>query len=118
MYVQRERAKAPSNKPAAPEVDDDAAAEGEGPDDKIREGADAAQPTSGDEVGPGGWVKRKVITPKPKPAGVLGTSLSVFRMKPQREQKEFQVLAFPNTTELTSEERAARRKITSVQVIQ
>ncbi|KLT38768.1 DUF1671-domain-containing protein [Cutaneotrichosporon oleaginosum] len=82
---------------------------------KIREGADAAQPTSDDEVGPDGWVKRKIK--KPKSGSALSTSLSVFRMKPQREQKEFQVLAFPGTELLSLEQRADRRKPKSVRVI-
>lgn len=109
--LRHKRAKEVSNKKS----DDDAATAGAS-NDEVREGADAAQPTSGDEVGPGGWVKRKIS--KPKPGSALGTSLSVFRMKPQREQKEFQVLAFPGTALLTPEERADRRKPTSVRVIE
>lgn len=82
---------------------------------KIREDAEAAKPSSSDEVGPGGWVRRK--TPNGKDKGsALGSSLSVFRMKPRREQKEFQVLAFFGTGILTPEERAARRIVSSIQV--
>lgn len=82
---------------------------------KIREGDDAAQPSSSDEVGADGWVRRKLPKSKGKNSA-LGSSLSVFRMKPRREQKEFQVLAFQDTGLLTPEERASRRTVTSVQV--
>ncbi|BEI80265.1 hypothetical protein CcaverHIS002_0107940 [Cutaneotrichosporon cavernicola] len=110
QHLRRERAKVPS-----PQDDSDTPA-AQGSKNKIREGAEAALPTSGDEVGPGGWVKRKIS--KPKPGNALSTSLSVFRMKPQREQKEFQVLAFPGTAMLPPEERAGRRKVTSVRITQ
>lgn len=109
-YLRRQRASAPSPQ-------DDSTVQGsKSSKNEIREGAEAAEPTSGDEVGPGGWVKRKIS--KPKPGNALGTLLSVFRMKPQREQKEFQVLAFPGTALLTPVERADRRKVTSVQNIE
>lgn len=110
-HVRRERTRSKSAN-GSKEVDEEPPQEGRV---KMREGVEAAQPSSSDEVGPGGWVRRKVPKSRSKNSA-LSSSLSVFRMKPRREQKEFQVLAFLGIGILTPEERAGRRTVTSIQV--
>ncbi|WOO79237.1 Ubiquitin carboxyl-terminal hydrolase ZUFSP [Vanrija pseudolonga] len=88
------------------------------PDTRAREGDEAAELSEDDEVGPGGWVRRRKLSlGKGKQASnsTLPSSLGVFRVNMTRfsSHTKYQVLAFTGGSLLTPEERLARQTPTS-----
>lgn len=89
------------------------------PASRAREGDEAAELSEDDEVGPGGWVRRRKLSlSKAKQASngsTLPSSLGVFRVNMTRfsAQSKYQVLAFTGGSLLTPEERLARQTPTS-----
>lgn len=74
----------------------------------------AATPLSDEEVGLGGWVRKKKAKIVDNP---LVSSLSSFRVNLGRwKHNQYQVLVFPGTPLLSQAERNARRVVDSVDV--
>ncbi|KAL1409950.1 hypothetical protein Q8F55_003949 [Vanrija albida] len=84
---------------------------------RAREGDEAAELSEDDEVGPGGWVRRrKMSLSKLKVGnGTLPSSLGVFRVNMNRfsSHTKYQVLAFTGGSLLTPDERLERQTPTS-----
>lgn len=84
----------------------------------MREGAAAAEPSDEDEVGPGGWIRRKRAEKSKDKSDPLLSSLGVFRVNlgKWKAHTQFQVLVFDGGAILGAEARRARREVTSTVV--